>query len=332
MRFLSAFAISLILLVLVLFAAVTATDPSRYFFGSPVPQIWPNNLRVKVEFFRKFAADGKVTGLLLGSSRCGILEPEQADRMTGLRFFNACVYDASTDSMLALYRFFRRPAGPPEMIVVGIDTFLLRAGAEPSQDLKGNYELSRQLEPGLLPLWHYARLYPHYLRFQTFTDLGTSLRNWASPKPPIDRFRPDGSLMASVESPARGPAGISPPEIEKLMVQYRAEFQSLSPGRLDRLRSLLSEASADGARIVLWITPVHPALRAAIDRVPSLASAEREARRAIAQLAVLYRARLFDLSGPDSYGGDPAGWVDPVHPGLPDARKELGLLLGQAQN
>ena len=85
-------------------AAVTATDPHRYLFGSPVPQIWPSTRRTKIELFRAYSARQKVTGLILGSSRSTLLLPEQADRLTGLRFFNAAVQSASTDDYLAFYR------------------------------------------------------------------------------------------------------------------------------------------------------------------------------------------------------------------------------------
>lgn len=336
-RFLLTFVGALALLAILVLAAVTATDPSRYFFGSPVPQIWPNSPGRKVELFRKYSARGRVSGLLLGSSRCTLMLPEQADRLTGLRFFNASVFDASTDHFLAMYRLFRRiQSAPPKMLVLGIDTVLLSSSAGVSEDLPANYALSSQLEGNLILPWHFARLYAHYLSMQTFFDLRTSIENWMSPKPPLETYLPDGHL-ASQETPADRAANylvrkaLTKEGMEPILVKYR-EFSGISNLRVERLRVLLREASTDGVDVLLWLTPVHPALRAAIDSLPAVPANELRARRIVREMASRFNARIVDLSLPESFGGNPSGWLDTVHVSPADARRELNKLLGSSQD
>jgi hypothetical protein len=331
--FLLSFAGTLALLVIALCAAVTATDPSRYFFGSPVPQIWPNTPRVKVELFRRYSMGGKVTGLLLGSSRCALLRPEQADRITGLRFFNASVYDASTDHYLAIYRLFRKiQAAPPKMLIVGLDTSLLSSGAKISEDLPANYALISQLDGGITLPWHFAKLYARYLRAQTFIDLWTSVKNWRSPKPPLEVFSPDGHIEGrNAPDPAKHHPQDALNNMEPILANYRA-FTAVSQARVERLRALLREASADNARILLWLTPVHPALRAAIAEIPGVPVKDRQARQMILDMAAEFHARIVDLSAPDSFGGQPSTWLDAVHVSAIDAQREMNRLLASPQN
>ncbi|HTA31598.1 MAG TPA: hypothetical protein VK731_13985, partial [Candidatus Cybelea sp.] len=233
-----------------------------------------------------------------------------------------------------IYRLFRKiQSVPPRMLVLGIDTVLLGSGAGISEDLDANYPLSSQLDPHLTVPWHFAKLYAHYLRLQTFFDLRTSIQNWMSPMPPLDIYFPDGHLEArSPEDPLNeGLQAALGNGMEPILVKYR-EFNAISGVRVERLRALLEEASADHVDILLWITPVHPALRAAIDRLPATPIAEQRARRIVQDMAPRFRARVVDLSSPESFGGDPTTWLDAVHVSPADARRELNQLLGPNQN
>jgi hypothetical protein len=317
------------LLAIFVFVAVTATDPSRYVFGSPVPQIWPNTPGKKVDLFRNYSKFKKVTGLLLGSSRCALLLPEQADYLTGLRFFNGSVYDASTDHYLAMYRLFRKiQVAPPKLLVLGIDTVLLSSGAEISEDFAANYPLSSQLDDRLTLPWHFTKLYAHYLRLQTFFDLRTSIRNWMFPSRPLDTYFPDGH--AEGRNPGDPGNEAFGQGMEPFLVKYR-QFEAISDARVDRLRVLLQEASADRVDILLWLTPVHPALRAAINRLPTVPTTELRARQLVRDLASHYHARFIDLSKPESFGADPSTWLDAVHVSSTDAQRELNQLLGSVR-
>jgi hypothetical protein len=331
-KFLWTFGGTLAALAILVCAAVTATDPSRYFFGSPVPQIWPNTPATKIELFRKYSMQKKVTGLLFGSSRCALLSPEQADRFTGLRFFNGSVYNGSTDHYLALYRAFRKIQGaPPKMLVLGMDTMLLSSGADVAEDLTANYLLSSELDEQLTVPWHFTKLYAHYFRMQTFFDLRTSIQNWRSPKPPLDRYFPDGHIEAAKRLGDGASYHPTIQDMEPILVKYR-EFTAISEERVERLRALLQEASADGVQMLVWITPMHPALRAAIDHLQTVPAVEQRARQRIEDMAAQVHAQVVDLSSPESFGGDPSTWLDTVHISQVDAGREVNQLLGPHQN
>lgn len=330
-RFLSTFALTLAALAILLCSLVTVTDPHRYFFGGPFRQIWPNSRRDKITLFRKYSSQGKVTGLIMGSSRCAMQLPEQADSDTGLRFFNASVYNVVPDDYLALYRLFREIQGaPPKMLIVGIDSVILGSGAEISEELAANYALMSRLDRNVTVPGHFARLYGYYFRLQTFTDLGVSLRTlqWTRALRPM--FAEDGHSLAA-GNPRRELAYGLGPGLKTFVAEYR-EFEGVSPRRADRLRTLTREAAADGVRVVLWLTPLHPGLRAAIDRLPNIPRAEREARETVSSIGAQYGARVVDLSDPASFGGEPSTWLDPIHVSATDARKEMDRLLRPDQD
>src|SRR5215469_2590179 len=252
-RFLLSFAGTLVFLLVVLCGVVTATDPNRYFFGSPVPQIWPNPTRTKVELFREYTARQPVTGFLFGSSRSALLRPDQADRITGLRFFNATVYNSSTEHYLALYRLFRKiQPTPPKMLVVGMEPLLLSSGYSLPKDLSASYPLMSQLDAGLTIPWHYAKVYALYFRTETLIDLYTSLKNWRSPQVPLDKYFADGHIESADPANARH---LLKEHFDAQLGLYRP-FRGISDGHVESLRSFLREASADHTRILLWMTPM----------------------------------------------------------------------------
>ncbi|MEP6716897.1 MAG: hypothetical protein ABJC09_15100 [Terriglobia bacterium] len=334
-RFLLVLASTACLLAAILLACVTFTDPSRYLFGSPVPQIRPNVTRKKIDLFQQYSAQRKVTGLMMGSSRSALLLPAEIDRATGLRFFNAAVDDPTTDQFLALYRLFRRIQGaPPKMLVIGYETPLLSQNSPVYPDMAASYELNAELDPHLIRLWHYVKLYARSLRTQTILDLHTSVTNWMSPHPPVSVYFPDGHAegrnrfgeATNVNRRARLGEGL-----ETLLDRYR-EFSGMSQERLARLRSLFEEASADGVRILIWFTPLHPALRAAIDRLPGVPEKERQSREAVQALAREFGGKVLDLSDPDSFDGDPTRWLDAVHVNPVDSRREMARIMAAVQN
>lgn len=308
---------------------VTATDPNRYFFGGPVPQIWPNTTREKIQLFRAYSARGAVTGLLFGSSRSALIRSDLADSLTGLRFFNASCYDSSIENYLALYRLFRKTQPePPKTLILGLEPELLSSTGEMPRDLVASYPLMSQIDSSLTLPWHYARVYALYFRTQTFIDLATSLKNWRSPKPPLDKYFADGHIESADPTLERH---LVKERLQDDLVEYR-DFHEISGAHVEHLRSLLREASADHVRILLWITPIHPLLRAAIDRLPEVPEELQRSRKLIMDMGSEFHTQTADLSAPESYGGDPSGWLDGVHPSAADSQLELNHLLTPTQN
>jgi len=323
---------TLVLLGAGLCALVTATDPHRVFFGSPIPQIFPNARRTKIDLFRAYSKQ-KVSGLILGTSTSAGLRPELADRLTGLRFFNASVNSGTTDDYLAFYRLFSHlQSVPPRAVVIGVDTVFLSSNIELSRDLSKQYDLSRELGTSTSLPMHYARLYWSYFNFKTFTDFRTSLSNWRSPEEPFYQYYPNGKLRPvksdrEILNGTYDRRGHILDAMNSRLPLYR-DFGSVSTARVGRLESLLQDASRDRAQVVLWFTPMHPELRAAVDQLQASPVID-QARKAVTALGIRYGARVVDLSRPESFGGGPSTWYDAVHVSPADADRELEHVISQ---
>lgn len=60
-------------------------------------------------------------GLILGSSRSGMTNPEWIEDRTGLRFYNLSAFSAKPSDMHLLYEAYTRTSEPPKMVMIGID-------------------------------------------------------------------------------------------------------------------------------------------------------------------------------------------------------------------
>jgi hypothetical protein len=206
-----------------------------------------------------------------------------------------------------------------------MDADLLAAGRAPAADLLGDFEMSRQLDTHLNPAVFYLRLYARYLQVRTFIDLADGTRQWLHPKPLFEKVLPDGEDVALDK-----PGGIFARDIAYRTQDFRTQFTGLSDARIRDFGTLLEEASHDGAHVIVWITPVHPQLRQAMESIPSLAAAGQKARETIAATAARYKADVLDLTDPASFGGDrdpDAVWADVVHTQPAGATLEIDRIL-----
>jgi hypothetical protein len=333
-RFLVVYGATLFSFALLTCVLVTLSDPNRYFFGGPVPQILVNTRRDKVDLFKAYSKKAKVSGLIFGSSRAGLFRPELVDQRSGLRFFNASVDTGTIDDYLAIYRLFSDlQSMPPREILIGVDTLYLSSQIPLEFGLSANYDLARHLDQNTNLLFHYAELYQHYFRLQTFVDFKESWDSWKRRGELHSRYEydPDGRWRLATEDREiakgtynRGAALRTSTEV--FLSQYR-DFTSVSQLRMERLESLLREASRDGAHIVMWFTPMHPALRDRVEQLTGVTPIEHSAKEAVIQLGRRYGAPVVDLSQPESFGADPSTWYDSVHLSQADADRELERLL-----
>jgi hypothetical protein len=332
-RFLAFFGTALLLLALAHCLTYTAVDPNRFFFGSPFPQSTSSTRRDKLNLFVAYNAVRPVTGLILGSSRSMKLAPEHADRLTGLRFFNAGVFDSRPDDYLGMYRVLKDLHAAPRQVLIGIDAESLSATETPGDvELRGNYSLMSHLGQKLPRPAHYGKLYLDSFKTLTLTRVAESVRLAIRPAEPVNFFHADGLWTSpKVERQVREGTYDYRAELQASIPQIVAiygSFHAISGDHVDCLESLLREASNDGARLVVWITPLHPELRSRLNQKPEAAAMERNSRAVIQQIAERYRARFFDFSEPLAYGPDLATWDDAVHYGQKDAQRILDHLLG----
>lgn len=308
---------------------ITTVDPRRYFSSSSsFPQLHPNSRRVKVEALARFQQAGPVTGLILGSSRSMLLPPQEFDRRTGLRFFNAGVFSATAEDFLSLYRLARRNGNHPRVIVLGLDPAAIYEG-RPEEELRANFALTTALEnqavSGWNKAWHSLTLYKRMLRPQALVEMASSIALRNHPPEPRNAFDADGRLhehktdraIQSGEYDFRAELERS----RRRMIDSFANFQGLSPRRTQLIETLVEQAAADQARVVIWMPPVHPTLLQTMARSPQARTADGLARQFTTGLAERYPVQVIDLTDPSAFGGDPDRWYDSIHISPRDADK-----------
>jgi hypothetical protein len=145
-RFLGTFLLSLFGMVFVFLCAVTIVDPNRHFEGRLFPHIRVASRSDKIRLFVPFRAQCPVTGLVFGSSRSMELPPQELDRLTGKRFFNAAVYNAFPEDYLAMYRSLVRLGATPELVLIGVDDDHLDDVRPFDEEMEANFRFRSQVD------------------------------------------------------------------------------------------------------------------------------------------------------------------------------------------
>jgi hypothetical protein len=331
--FLKAFFLVLLALTILFFGVITLVDPNRYFFDSRFPQVTPNSRRTKIELFRKYNEQSPVSGFLFGGSNCLLLSPEKADSLTGLRFFNASVFNARPDDVLGMYQVFRDLHAAPQLIVIGVN--LIALSTNYPEVPEPDFNLARHLQPGLSPVVYYARLYGKSFALQELTDLKDSVRLAVQPVEPMYHYYPDGytDYVKSDRQIREGTYDRSG-EFGRLTSEYEAfyrGFNAISQPRMEAFEDLLATAEQNRSRVILWLTPLHPELRARVDQLPDAVRTEAAAADRVRRLSRQYGATLVDLSSPSSFHSTVSTWYDSVHMSRADSDQILGILLADVK-
>ncbi len=308
---------------------LTVVNPRRYFGSSDAfPQVFTNSRRVKTEAFLRFQQEAPVTGLILGSSRSMLLAPAEFDRRTGLRFFNGGVFAGTAEDFLSVYRFARAQGQHPQVVVLGLDPAAIFEGS-PSEELAANFALASALEPPAAgPLswwWHQLKLYKKMLRLQSLVEIATSLHLWRNPPEERNHFYADGQLHEQTTEKAiqtgRYDFRRENERSRQRMLESLRNSKGLSARRTRMVEQLIQEAQADHARVIVWMPPLHPALRQSLTALPEARTADEHARAFTLSLAQRYPVQVIDLTDPGAFGGNPDRWYDAIHPSPQDADK-----------
>src|SRR5207245_938353 len=197
----------------------------------------------------------------------------------------------------------------------------------PEADLIRNDALMRTLaegtlrEPGLLapvrkyPLAALVKKYKATFTIEYASDTVRALRLAARPgsQPlPMMEFEPDGYLRYRRWESERA-AGRSrfDQDLERCLTKSLTRFDNmtqLSRRRRAYLRQLIDEAKADGARVLLWITSLHPLTTRFLEAHTGYGALLEATRQYQQVLASSDGVATYDFSGPESYQGSPLGW------------------------
>lgn len=255
--------------------------------------------------------------LILGSSRVMNMAPEELERVTGLRTFNAGVDLALAEDYYAMLHYAVETAHVrPKLVVISCDVESFHNQIPPNAFLTQPSVLSSFL-PGNSP----ARL-----RWKSFTGLFSFDQTRASvialarmARPHRYEFwhvGPNGQAHYTDWEQKRAAGKMGLPQEVRHFIEHNAErydsYTALSQERLDYFSSTLEYARQHHIQAVVYLSPVHPALEEAL-RSHGYVQRKQELVRALREICARENVLFYDFSSPASFGGDPEHFYDGRH-------------------
>ncbi len=320
MRFLWAFLGWIGLFTGVLLSALAVVNPRREFSGTRFPALQLNTRQLKGDLFDSALAHEPPAGVIIGSSRSMNLPTDEFTSVTGERFFNFGVFNATIEDDLAVARYVLAKAPNVRNLVVGIDPQSFDAHMGPLPELTHNARLSTALSGSVdSPLRGaivVARAYRDALTVSYLADVVRSLRNAAHPPEPAYSFNAEGILQYPKADRERraGTYDWQQHYADCAAVQQGefATYDSLGASKRAMLDSLISEATTRGVHIVLWIPPFNPALA---DSVRDKPASSANYQRVVSYLRSSARRPLVTMADENETSNLPSqtGWYDCMH-------------------
>ena len=306
-------------------AVVVVIDPYGYFGGSSFPNMQPNDARYsKQPLLAAMRRQGKVEGLVLGSSRSMTIPSEELQARTGARFFNFAVQAGWAEDYLAMYRLARRDGVTPRIVVVGLDVRdMFQSGDVPNAVYTHDATFDGLLRYGPTisrerAMFEALARFKSLFRAEHFANALRAVALRIRPDPlPFVRYEPAG-YIEHPQFEAQIAAGTYPLDTqvsgcaEAQLRYYRPDTARLAPTRQRYLAQLVEEVTSDGARLVVFLTPTRQPVLGALEATefPRLRAdllAYLETLRARHPFAVV------DATDPASFGATTDGWYDCVH-------------------
>lgn len=248
--------------------------------------------------------------LLLGSSRVYGINPLFAQRLTGLRSYNAGVGTARIEDQLGFLLFLERIDKFPNTILLGLDFYTFNPALETNSYFLRNHELN---------FLHARTGSQDYLaKFISVDALGATYKtlvNFILNPEAKPRFNVYGSRTGSETNfalPQTSNTNDTRFSSEKITREMRfittTAFSELSAVRLRYLERTVALAQKHHARLILFITPLASQLQDAIDRDPVLRLRLAEFKAALNSIAPYY-----DFATHSAINATAAHFTNPTH-------------------
>lgn len=333
MKFLALFLVVLAMLSSLYAAAIRVVDPRGDFGMAVFPVVELDARTEKMRLFQQYIGTTQLDGLILGSSRAMKVSPGTLEAALGQHFFNFAVDNARADDYLAIYRWVRQHNVRLKSLIVSLDIEALHNDDQPDPGLTRNEALSKALERGTLPpdgslaqrsplaaMIQPLRLYRSMFTITYLDDAVRSIRLFLQPQSrplPLLEFEDDGYLRYRLWEFQRA-AGTFRFEhgLERCLYKYVTRFENmtaLSSRRTAYLRQLVQDAQADGTKVVVWLTSLHPATERHLAASTPYSALLSAARDALVSLRRDLDVPAFDFSVTAHYNGTPDGWYDCAH-------------------
>ena len=276
MRFLRAFLGWSALMTGLLLLAITVVNQRSEFFGTRFPALVLNTRRLKADLFDASIRQSPPTGIIIGSSRSMNLPSGMFTSITGERFFNFGVFNATIEDDLAVERYVLRNDPHVRDLVVGVDPQSFDGNIPPLPELNHNARLQAALNRTLgNPISKVLLTLRPYLDAPTVSylaDVVKSARNAAHPPESVYAFDADGILAYPKADRERVNGSYDWPEhFRNCSANAEGEYaiyDSLATYKRAKLESLIAEATAKGIHVILWVPPLHPKLDTAVHAKP----------------------------------------------------------------
>jgi hypothetical protein len=107
-------------------------------------------------------------------------------------------------------------------------------------------------------------------------------------------------------------------------------MSGLSEERKGYLETTIREALADGAKVVIWITPMHPREAQHMAEKTRYRDLVRMTSDYLRELSARYGIAAYDFSDPATFGGTLTGWYDGAHADPSNGARIIERVLGKA--
>ncbi len=313
-------------------------DPFDIYGVDIFPPVMANRYQIKVDLFRRYNPPARA--LILGSSRVGMIDPDQVTAITGLRCFSWGLPIARAENFYSIIRIAtEEERAPIELVIVGAEPEIFHPKAEPHEMIKsvpdywtytGGVSSFRDI------LRKVTRLFSVEQTLASIRVLGSVLRGekggdwieWGDDGFPIriDRERRPALIEEDAET-----------RIERGVLTYPDErfgistFTGLSELRKQYWEVFLAICEMRGIDVYVFMPPPHPDL---LDRLyelgagPIFEETVEYLDRTVSEVGGTFR----DYTRLESFGGDPEMFSDEVHLRKPLAEQILAdLLLGSTR-
>jgi hypothetical protein len=320
MRFLLLFSIISGVYSVGYFSAVRYVDPYGEFGSGHFRPVVMDSRREKVLLFKAFARHGATDGLILGTSRSMLLRPSAlaAALGPGSRIFNFAVENGHPEDFLAIYNYVRSEGANPRWVVIGVDVPSLhndniRDHMFDRSALK-DYLYTRdkvQQNSAWQSILDANAIFTKDYCLDSFKAIWMEFRDRRPATGfTVDGYEQDGAGGTIKEGTFSGNAGL---DVGVAAYKTRlAGMTGLSALRVGYLRQLVTDARNRGARVTIWLTPVHPRLEEAIldnTNYGALTAGLRDLTKAFAAQGV----ECQDFTRLEAFGGSESAWQDATH-------------------
>jgi hypothetical protein len=264
------------------------------------------------------------------------LKPSDLEKAFGGRFFNFAVTSATVEDYGSIYAWVRQHGVKPRDLVIGLDVEALHSDEQYNAMLnvpelraafegKTGFSIRKRMAQTLKGAKNVYKL-------GYFLDAMSSIRLKLWPTPARWSFDSDGYVRYLLSEHQRATGTFDYPRVmAESAARYRKTYQEmtrLSMRRCAYLEELIRRAQADGARVLVWITPLHPQVLQEVERGTAYAQLVEQTAAYLDSLRKSDRIAAADLHDPVAYGASGSYWYDCVHYDEPAAQRIIARLAG----